>query len=102
MFLRPQRQLCVERDSQELSFLALKDLAAKTLDGTVPTLKRLRRMEDEEIIEHLTQVLGIGRWTVEMLLMFKLGRPDVLPVWDFAVRKGFSRVYGMADVSKRK
>src|SRR3954469_11074827 len=66
--------------------VALKDLAAKTLDGTVPTLARLRRMRDEEIIEHLTQVRGIGRWTAEMLLMSRLGRPDVLPTGDFAVR----------------
>ena len=69
--------------------LAIRDLAAKTLDGTVPTLERIRRMNDEDIIEHLTEVRGIGRWTVEMLLMFRLGRPDVLPVSDFGVRKGF-------------
>jgi 3-methyladenine DNA glycosylase/8-oxoguanine DNA glycosylase len=59
---------------------ALRDLSAKTLDGTVPTLARLRRMNDDEIVERLTAVRGIGRWTVEMLLMFRLGRPDVLPV----------------------
>jgi 3-methyladenine DNA glycosylase/8-oxoguanine DNA glycosylase len=82
--------------------IALKDLAAKTLDGTVPTLKRLRRMEDEAIIEHLTQVRGIGRWTVEMLLIFSLGRPDVLPVGDYAVRKGFSLAYGLAEMPKPK
>jgi DNA-3-methyladenine glycosylase II len=70
--------------------LALRDLAAKTIDGTVPTLARIRRMSDEAIIEHLTQVRGIGRWTVEMLLMFRLGRPDVLPVDDYGVRKGFA------------
>lgn len=81
---------------------AIKDLAAKTLDGTVPTLARLRRMDDEEIIEKLIQVHGIGRWTVEMLLMFRLGRPDVLPVGDFAVRKGFSIVYGLKDLPKPK
>jgi DNA-3-methyladenine glycosylase II len=81
---------------------ALKDLAAKTLDGTVPTLARLRRMEDEEIIEHLTQVRGIGRWTVEMLLIFRLGRPDVLPVGDFAVRKGFSLLHGAKELPKPK
>jgi DNA-3-methyladenine glycosylase II len=73
---------------------ALKDLAAKTLDGTVPSLARLKRMSDAEIIDRLTQVRGIGRWTVEMLLMFRLGRPDVLPVGDYGVRKGFSLVYG--------
>lgn len=82
--------------------VALKDLAAKTLDGTVPTLARLRRMDDEEIIEHLTAVRGIGRWTVEMLLMFRLGRPDVLPVGDYTVRKGFALVYGLADMPKPK
>ena len=82
--------------------VALKDLAAKTLDGTVPSLARLRRMDDEEIIEHLTQVRGIGRWTVEMLLIFRLGRPDVLPVGDFAVRKGFSIIYGLKEMPKPK
>jgi DNA-3-methyladenine glycosylase II len=82
--------------------VAIKDLAAKTLDGTVPTLARLRRMADEEIIEKLIQVRGIGRWTVEMLLIFRLGRPDVLPVGDFAVRKGFSIVYGLKDLPKPK
>jgi 3-methyladenine DNA glycosylase/8-oxoguanine DNA glycosylase len=69
---------------------ALRDLAAKTLDGTVPPLARIRRMDDEEIIATLTQVRGIGRWTVEMLLMFKLGRPDIFPVSDLGMRKGFA------------
>jgi DNA-3-methyladenine glycosylase II len=73
--------------------LALRDLAAKTIDGTVPTLARIRRMSDEAIIEHLTQVRGIGRWTVEMMLIFRLGRPDVLPVSDYAVRKGFALTF---------
>ena len=74
--------------------LAIRDLAAKTLDGTVPTLARIRRMPDEEIIEKLTQVRGIGTWTVEMFLMFRLGRPDVLPVSDYGVRKGFALTFG--------
>ncbi len=73
--------------------LALRDLAAKTIDGTVPTLARIRRMSDEAIIEHLTQVRGIGRWTVEMLLIFRLGRPNVLPVDDYGVRKGFALTF---------
>jgi DNA-3-methyladenine glycosylase II len=73
--------------------LALRDLAAKTIDGTVPTLARIKRMDDEAIIEHLTQVRGIGRWTVEMLLIFRLGRPDVLPVADYGVRKGFALTF---------
>src|SRR5262249_996473 len=68
---------------------ALKDLAAKVKDGTVPTLRRLRSLDDEAIVERLTQVRGIGRWTVEMLLIFGLQRPDVLPVGDFGIRKGF-------------
>jgi DNA-3-methyladenine glycosylase II len=74
--------------------LAVRDLAAKTIDGTVPTLAVIRRMSDEAIIEHLTQVRGIGRWTVEMLLIFRLGRPDVLPVSDYGVRKGFALTFG--------
>ena len=74
--------------------LAVRDLAAKTLDGTVPTLAAIRRMSDEAIIEHLTQVRGIGKWTVEMLLIFRLGRPDVLPVSDYGVRKGFALTFG--------
>lgn len=73
--------------------LALRDLAARTLDGTVPTLARLARMSDAEIIERLTVIRGIGPWTVEMLLIFRLGRPDVLPVTDYGVRKGFARAY---------
>jgi DNA-3-methyladenine glycosylase II len=72
---------------------ALKDLAAKTLDGTVPSLAQVRRMDDEAIIERLTEVRGIGRWTVEMLLIFRLGRPDVLPLTDLGVRKGFALTY---------
>lgn len=74
--------------------LALRDLAARTLDGTVPTLARIQRMSDEAIIEHLTQVRGIGRWTVEMMLIFRLGRPNVLPVHDYGVRKGFALTFG--------
>ncbi len=72
---------------------ALRDLALKSLDGTVPSMARLRRMDNEEIIERLTSIRGIGRWTVEMLLIFRLGRPDVLPVTDYGVRKGFARAF---------
>jgi DNA-3-methyladenine glycosylase II len=79
---------------------AVKDLAAKTLDGTVPTLGKLRRMSEEEILARLTQVRGIGEWSVQMFLMFRLGRPDVLPIHDLGIRKGFQRVYGHKDVSK--
>ncbi len=71
--------------------LAIRDLAARTLDGTVPRMAQVRRMADEEIIERLTTVRGVGRWTVEMLLLFRLGRPDVLPLGDLGIRKGFAR-----------
>ncbi len=71
---------------------ALRDLAARTLDNTVPTLARLNRMDDAEIIERLTAVRGIGQWTVEMLLMFRMGRPDVLPATDLAIRKGVALI----------
>jgi DNA-3-methyladenine glycosylase II len=73
--------------------LALRDLAAKTIDGTVPSLATIKKMSDEDIIEHLAQVRGIGRWTVEMLLIFRLGRPDVFPVSDYGVRKGFALTF---------
>jgi 3-methyladenine DNA glycosylase/8-oxoguanine DNA glycosylase len=74
--------------------LALRDLATRTLDGGVPTVRALRSMSDDDIVERLVQVRGIGRWTVEMLLIFRLGRPDVLPVHDFGVRHGFQLAYG--------
>jgi 3-methyladenine DNA glycosylase/8-oxoguanine DNA glycosylase len=80
---------------------AIRDLAAKTLDGTVPKLKEMRRLSDEEIIERVTQVRGIGRWTVEMMLMFRLGRPDVLPVDDYGVRKGAQLVFGMRKLPNK-
>ena len=72
---------------------ALRDLAAKTLDGTVPTGAIVRKLDDDAIIERLIAVRGVGRWTVEMLLIFQLGRPDVLPVDDFGVRNGFRIAY---------
>ncbi|MFY9854547.1 MAG: DNA-3-methyladenine glycosylase 2 family protein [Terracidiphilus sp.] len=72
---------------------ALKDLAARTLDGTVPTHAAIKKMTDAEIVERLTEVRGIGPWTVEMLLIFRLGRPDVLPVSDYGVRKGFALTF---------
>src|SRR5438876_793665 len=74
--------------------VALKDLAAKTLDRTVPTRAQLAKMTDEEIIERLIQVRGIGRWTAEMLLLFELGRPDVSPVHDSGVLKGVAKLFG--------
>lgn len=78
--------------------LAIQDIARKAIEGLVPTSQALHQLSDEEIIARLTQVRGVGRWTVEMLLMFKLGRPDVLPVDDFGVRKGFSLAYRRAEL----
>jgi DNA-3-methyladenine glycosylase II len=72
---------------------ALKDLAARTLDGTVPTHAAIRKMADADIVERLTEVRGIGPWTVEMLLIFRMGRPNVLPVTDYGVRKGYALTF---------
>lgn len=73
--------------------MALRDLAERTLAGSVPTLAELRLMPDDAIVERLVQVRGIGRWTAEMLLIFRLGRPDVLPTTDFGIRSGFMLTY---------
>ena len=81
---------------------ALKDLAAKTVAGVVPDREVLVGLEDAEIIARLTEVRGIGRWTVEMLLMFQLGRPDILPVDDFGVRAGFQFTYGLRKMPAPK
>jgi DNA-3-methyladenine glycosylase II len=72
---------------------ALRDLAARTLDGTVPSHAAIRRMSDADIVSRLTEVRGIGTWTVEMLLIFRMGRPDVLPVTDYGVRKGYALTF---------
>ncbi len=74
--------------------LSLRDLAQRAKKGEIPTLSEARHMEDEAIVERLTQIRGIGRWTAEMALIFHLGRPDVLPVADYGVRKGFAIAYG--------
>jgi 3-methyladenine DNA glycosylase/8-oxoguanine DNA glycosylase len=82
--------------------LALRDLAEKTRSGEIPSLAALRRMPDEAVIERLTQVRGIGRWTAEMFLIFRLGRPDVLPADDYGVRKGFSVALRKRELPARK
>jgi DNA-3-methyladenine glycosylase II len=79
---------------------ALRDLADKVIAGIVPTVAELHTLEDQTIIERITQVRGIGRWTVEMLLMFQLGRPDVLPVDDFGVANGFRLAYGLKGMPR--
>jgi 3-methyladenine DNA glycosylase/8-oxoguanine DNA glycosylase len=80
---------------------ALRDLAAKCLDGTVPGKRKLAGMADEEIIERISQVRGIGRWTVEMMLLFCLGRPNVLPVDDYGVRKGMQLLYKTRELPNK-
>jgi 3-methyladenine DNA glycosylase/8-oxoguanine DNA glycosylase len=72
---------------------ALRDLGSKVIDGTVPSVKAMGQMTDDAIVEQLVKVRGIGRWSAEMLLIFHLGRPDVLPVNDFGVRNGFMIAY---------
>jgi len=68
---------------------SIRDICARSLDGTIPTRRSSARLSDEALIERLTAIRGVGRWTVEMLLIFTLGRPDVLPVDDFGVREGY-------------
>lgn len=98
-FPRPDELLTANADAirgagfSHAKVLALRDLAAKTLDGTVPTGRVIKALDDDAIVERLVAVRGIGRWTVEMLLIFQLGRPDVLPVDDFGVRNGFRIAY---------
>jgi len=82
--------------------LAMKDLARKTLEGVVPTHEEALTMSDEELVERLVSVRGIGAWTVEMFLIFRLGRPDVLPIHDLGVKKGWSVAYGKKHMPKPK
>jgi DNA-3-methyladenine glycosylase II len=82
--------------------LAMKDLAQKTIDGVVPTYEQALTMSDEELVERLVSVRGIGAWTVEMFLIFRLGRPDVLPIHDLGVKKGWAVAYGKKYMPKPK
>ena len=81
---------------------AVKDIAAKTIEGVVPTSRVIRKMSNEEILERLTTIRGVGPWTVEMLLMFRLGREDILPITDYGVRKGFAVTYKLSDLPSPK
>jgi DNA-3-methyladenine glycosylase II len=82
--------------------LAMKDLAKKTIEGVVPTLEQANQLSDEELVKRLVSVRGIGAWTVEMFLIFRLGRPDVLPIHDLGVRKGWAITYGKKHMPKPK
>ncbi len=77
---------------------AIRDIATKTLDGTIPSSRQVEKLGDEEIISRLTEARGVGRWTVEMLLIFQLGRGDVLPADDFGVRNGYRLAYKKRDM----
>jgi DNA-3-methyladenine glycosylase II len=81
---------------------AMRAICAAALDGTVPTRRASARLSDGELIERLTSIRGVGRWTVEMLLIFTLGRPDVLPVDDFGVRDGYRHLHGLDEQPKPK
>ncbi|MGA0843193.1 MAG: DNA-3-methyladenine glycosylase family protein [Arenicellales bacterium] len=78
--------------------LALADLARHDLAGALPSRRRLNAMSDAEIVECLTEVRGVGEWTVQMLLIFYLGRPDVLPIRDLGVLKGYQKMRGLAEL----
>ena len=102
--IKPDQMLALSDDTLRSAGMsgskvkAAKDLAQKTIEGLIPSGARLRKMSDEEIIQRLTQVWGIGEWTVHMLLMFQLGRPDILPTKDLGVCKGFMLTYGLAQM----
>lgn len=81
---------------------AIKDIAAKTVAGIVPGARAIGKLTNEEIVERLTIVRGVGPWTVEMFLMFTLGRLDVLPATDYGVRKGFAVTFGLKDLPTPK
>jgi len=81
---------------------AVRDLAQKTIDGVVPTLAQAEKMSDRELVDRLVSVRGIGAWTVEMFLIFRLGRPDVLPIHDYGVQKGWAITYRKQEIPKPK
>ncbi|BFU94763.1 MAG: DNA-3-methyladenine glycosylase [Nitrospira sp.] len=107
-FPRPEELLTLHASRMRRSgfsrakVLALRDLAARTLDGTVPTSRAIKRLDDDAIVERLIAIRGVGKWTVEMLLIFQLGRPDVLPVDDFGLRNGFRVAYGRRSMPTSK
>jgi DNA-3-methyladenine glycosylase II len=100
-FPNPDSVLCTEEAALRgcgfsgAKIAALRDICAKALDSTVPTRRAAARLTDLELIERLTSIRGVGRWTVEMLLIFTLGRPDVLPVDDFGVREGYRVLFAL-------
>jgi len=81
---------------------AIRDIAEKALSGVIPTSREIEKLSDDEIVARLTEVRGVGRWTVEMLLIFQLGRTDVLPADDFGVRTGYRAAYKKREMPKPK
>src|SRR5271170_6559296 len=81
---------------------SIRDIAEKTLSGVIPSSRQIVKLSDDEIVARLTEVRGVGRWTVEMLLIFQLGRHDVLPADDFGVRTGFRVAYKQREMPKPK
>lgn len=108
VFPSPRQVIDAEDDALRAAGLsrakvaAIKDLALKAEEGVVPELTRLEAMSDEEIVKTLTSVRGVGEWTVQMLLIFRLGRPDVLPINDYGVRKGFALIFNDGELPSPK
>ncbi len=78
--------------------IAIRDLSRQCLTGAVPTARQIARLDDEALIQRLTTIRGVGVWTVHMILIFRLGRPDVMPIGDFAIRQAFDRLYSPPEV----
>ena len=100
--LRVRHQVLRKAGLSAAKIAAVRDLAQKTVEGVVPTMEEAHKMSDQELVERLISVRGIGAWTVEMFLIFRLGRPDVLPIHDYGVQKGFALIYRKRRIPKPK
>ncbi len=100
--LRVSKQRLRKAGLSNAKVAAVRDLAQKTIDGVVPTIEAAQEMSDQELVDRLISVRGIGPWTVEMFLIFRLGRPDVLPIHDYGVQKGWALTYRKKSIPKPK
>ena len=100
--LRVPKQKLRKAGLSKAKIAAVRDLAQKTIDGVVPTIEAAEKMSDQELVDRLISVRGIGPWTVEMFLIFRLGRPDVLPIHDYGVQKGYAITYRKRRIPKPK
>jgi len=100
--LRVSKQKLRKCGLSKAKVAAVRDLARKTIDGVVPTVAAAEKMSDQELVDRLISVRGIGPWTVEMFLIFRLGRPDVLPIHDYGVQKGWAITYRKKNIPKPK